>query len=496
MRSFDRMIRSVAHEVRMSVKFTRLVKTCLGIASAYALAGCAMLSAPVTKTQVAGFTAGLVDQLAEVPDPHVGELSVDDAVSRALRFNQSIRAKELEAALAEAKVSAQSGSMLPSLVAESDYYRRNRPARSRSNLSDVYSSSSDLKNISRDISLSWNVLDFGLSLVRSRQSLDKARQQQEDVRRIRARIVEDTRSVYWRAVAAERIGPAIARLDREVDDALRLSRQASDALQIDPMAQVSFQRDVLNLQRDLNQLDAALAGSVNELKLSIGHPIHEPLLLKRFVKHAAQPKLTSYSDADTRAALSQRPEIRQHMYDLRIGEDEVTAAILQVLPGISFTRMFTSDSNSFLYHSNWLSWGVRIAGNLMNLVRLPGDLDAIEAQQMVHRQNALATAATIVLQVHVSRARLQIQHRAYRDAVRFAEAQQSLLQQARAAVRTGKAGQQSLAREKLSAVQAEVRVVLAYADLHAAMAAYASARGDEPSAAAEHSNTIRTSSVE
>jgi outer membrane protein TolC len=464
----------------MSVGLSRIVSLVCAMVCATALTGCAALSPPVTETEVAGFTARLVDEFAATPEPLVGALTLDDAVSRAVRFNHTIRAKELDAALADAKVQAQGGAMLPSVVAESDYYGRDRAALSRSNQSSGYSTSSDTKSVSRDIAISWNILDFGLSYVRTKQGLDKAHQSQEEARRVTARIVEETRSIFWRAVALKKLTPAMAALDREVDEALRLSRQAEQGLQIDPMAQVSFQREMLNLQRDLNGLDAGLAGATDQLKVSIGLPMAEHLQLSSDRKASILPKVNDSAADDIRTALNQRPEIRQHLYDLRISADEIDATLLQLLPGVTFSRTFASDSNQFLLHNNWISWGTRIAGNLVNLVRLPSDLEAIDAQLMAHRQNALATAATIVVQVHVARARVAVQKRSYRDAERYAEAQRHILQQVRASVKLGKVGQQALAREKLASLQAEVRSILAFADLHAAYAAYATARGDDP----------------
>jgi hypothetical protein len=47
-------------------------------------------------------------------------------------------------------------------------------------------------------------------------------------------------------------------------------------------------------------------------------------------------------------------------------------------------------------------------------------------------------------------------------------------------VKLGKVGQQALTREKMASLQADVRAILSFADLHAAYAAYSTARGDEP----------------
>lgn len=421
----------------------------------------------------------LSDEMHAQSEPLSGVLTADDAVARAMRYNFDLRAKELERVVAEAKVRMQAGGMLPSIVAENSYYRRDQPMLSRSSGSPLYSGSTDLQTISRDISLSWNILDFGLSYVRSIQSLDKSYQAQEEVRRIRARISEDTVATYWRAVALMKLSPALKKLRLDVEDALRLSAKASADLQMDPMASINFQRETLNLQRDLDQLNLSLAGATDQLKHLIGQPNLESINLDATRRSMPRDGSIKSADADIADALLQRPEIRQAMYDLRISEMEVDATIIQVLPGATFGKSFSHDSNSFLLHSNWVSWSSHIAGNLISLVRLPADLDAVESQALVVRQNALATAATIAMQVHVARARLAVQIQAYADAQRFASAQKRLLDQVIASVKTGKVGQQAIVREKLASLLAEIRAYIAYADVQSAIAAYATARGDD-----------------
>lgn len=448
------------------------------LALAGSIAGCSAISPPLTETQVAGFAARISDELAEPPEPLVGALTADDAVRRAIKYNYSVRAKELEAALAESQVRAESGAMLPSIVAESDYYRRDRPQLSRSSQSSLYSTSSDMRTISRDITLSWNILDFGLSFIRAKQGLDKALKQHEEARRVTSRIIEETRSTYWRAVALHTLGPALSGLSKEVDAATLISRKAAENPAIDPMEPINYQRDLLNLQRELNDLQTSLAGATAQLEEAVGLPGAGRIRLAANRGVGTPPKLTSTADDDVRVALLQRAEIRQHMYDMRITEDEVTATLLELLPGVTFNKTLSSDTNSFLFHGNWISWGARISGNLINLVRLPNDLDAIEAQQAVHRQNTLATAAAIVMQVHVARARLAVQKQAYRDAKRFADVQRQLLQQVRTSVAVGKTPMQALAREKLASLLAETRAIVAFSELEAARAAYATAKGD------------------
>ena len=447
--------------------------------AAMSMCGCSAISPPVTETQVASFSARLSDELRTTIEPPSGPITMSDAVARAINYNHTVRAHELEVSLSEAKARAQGGALLPNIVAESDYYRQDRLQMSHSSGSPEFSTSSDIASISRNITLSWNILDFGLSFIRARQSVNKAHEQREEARRISSRITEETRSAFWKAVALEELAPGLKRLDAEVNAAMALAREAANDNRFDPMMAITIQRDVLNLQRELNQIHSSIAGAKDQLKQLIGLQDLPEVSLD----HARKPGLSvlpaTSADQDVATALIQRPEIRQHMYDMRITEDEIDATILKVLPGATFSNNFASDSNSYLLHSNWISWGTKITGNLINLVRLDADLEAVEEQGLVQRQSALATAATVVMQVHVARARLAVAQRTYRDAERFALLQRLFLKQVGVSLAAGKVGQQALTREKLSTLLAQVRAILAFADFQSASAAYSTAKGDD-----------------
>jgi outer membrane protein TolC len=444
-----------------------------------AFAGCAAIAPPLTVPEVAGFAKQLEEEVHAPMQPPTGSIDVEQAVARAVAVNHAVRAKELEAALAEAKAVALGGGLLPELVAESSYFRRDRPPLSRSSHSATYATSTGVRTLTHDLTLSWNILDLGLSYIRARQGVHRAHQQHEEVRRIRARIGEETRLAFWRTVALDTLEPRLARLDPEIREALALADSAGSDGRLDPAISISQQREILNLQRELNQIHASIAGARHELRLLTGLQGATRLRLERSRRsQLARGPMASPAE-DVAVALRQRAEIRQHLYDLRITEDEVDATILQLLPGATLRLAGSSDANPFLLHSHWVGWGATIAGNLMRLAHLEADLDVTEQQHRVHRQAALATAATIVLQVHVARARMTVERRAHRDAARFAAVQRQLYRQVRAGVEVGRLGAQAQTREKLALLLAEVRETLSYAELQAAAAAHASSRGDE-----------------
>ena len=136
-------------------------------------------------------------------------LSMDDAVQIAIRFNLDARMKTLEAALAAGKADLTIFTLLPQMAANGGLIRRNPPNLSTSQdlstgtTSTNPSLSEDAFRRTGDLTASWNLMDFGIALMRLDQ--DDARIQQSFEKRRRAihLLVQDVRSAYWKAVINE-----------------------------------------------------------------------------------------------------------------------------------------------------------------------------------------------------------------------------------------------------------------------------------------------------
>lgn len=446
-------------------------------AAALLLSACGSLQPRLTSLDVDAFAADVTGSIARSSPPLVGMLDADAAVLRAIEANREIEASRFAAAIEQAQVRVDGGQLLPDILAETDYYRRDKRGYSHSNLSNVYATSSDLATLTHNIDLSLNLLDFGLTLIRMRQGEDRAHLKEEETRRVALRIAEDTRGAYWRTVALQTLVPALVKLAPRVNEALSMSQRAAQDAALDPVNFINFQRDLLNTRRELNDVFSQLAGAEYQLRNLANIEISAELTLDPRRDAASLPLPKSSSAEDIAAALRQRPEMRQAMYTARITDQEVTASILKVLPGATLTETFRSDSTSFLLYGNWTSFSARIAANLMDAIRLPRTLGAIEAQQDFDHSNAMVTASAIAMQVCAARAKLAVQFSIYRDADEFARSQGALLRQVRNSVLAGKLPEQMIAREELSTLLAQVRAIVAFGELQSAYAAYQAALG-------------------
>jgi hypothetical protein len=151
--------------------------------------------------------------------------------------------------------------------------------------------------------------------------------------------------------------------------------------------------------------------------------------------------------------------------------------VLQTLPGIDLNGGPSVDSNSYLMHASWISWGAKASWNLMNLVRLPGDMAAVDAQRDVHNQRALALATVVAMQVHIARARIGIQLSGFQAAKHYYEVQKEILEQTQIGMRLGKLSQQANVKEQFATLLARAKLALAYADLQGAHASYKTTLG-------------------
>ncbi|MBA4131085.1 MAG: hypothetical protein C0519_06645 [Hyphomicrobium sp.] len=453
----------------------------LALGCSLAFGGCSsFVSPPVDEAQVQGFAAELALNLAEAAPRISGPVSIDDAVSRAVNLNQRIRSAQFEAEIADWQIRIQRGELLPDVIADSGYVRRNKLPYSRSSQSAIYSTSSQLSTVTHNLDMSLNILDMGLTLVRMRQAGDEANIKHEAVRRVSIDIARETRAVYWRAVALRVLVPRWKVIAPKVSEVLSLSQLAVLDAALDPLNFINFQKDLLNSRRELNDLLAQIAGAELQLKelISVAPDSDLQFTSKRRVDSLDLPQGPPADDVPL--ALMNRPEVRQKLYDLRITEQEVSAAVLSVLPGAVLTQSLRQDSTSYLLHADWSSFAARATLNLMNLVRLPERLELIERQKDFNRQRAVELAAAVGTQVHVARWRLAAQLSLYKDAEEFHRSQKALLQQVRNSIRAGRLPEQMAAREELATLLAEVRAILAFGDVNAAYGDYLAAIGVIP----------------
>ncbi|GJL65602.1 MAG: hypothetical protein NPIRA05_05730 [Nitrospirales bacterium] len=448
--------------------------------------GCAVMPAPLTQEEIQQRVQEDLAQLTQFQEPVGRPISLFEAMARALKYNLETRVQGLKEMVTHRQLDLAHYDMLPKVVADAAYNGRSNFAGASSQSLEtgqqslVSSTSSDKNIYTSNLTLSWDVLDFGLSYVRAKQAADDVLIAEEDKRRIANRVIQDVRSAFWKAVGAERALGRLAFLQDWVTQALGEAHVIRERALADPLTSLQYERELLSAQREIQQLYQELSLSrihlAELMNLNPGEPYelavpeHPPLVSK------VEEKL---EDLEYRALVN-RPELRKVDYQKRINAKETKAAILELLPNLNVYFGGNYDSNNFLFHNNWLNYGAKVSWNLLNVFRHPVRLQVIDAQEKVLDMQSLALTMALMSQVHVSVAQY---HAAMKDVAtgkRYFDTQMAIADQVQHAWSLNRLSEHLVIREKMQGLVAELRYESALAKLEIAYANVLAAIGEDP----------------
>lgn len=462
------------------------VLSAAALLGASVLGGCAIHPTPLTDAELSTAASANAGNVTSDQEPIGKAVSLYEAMARALKYNLDHRVEEAEAAVRFAELDLAHFSLLPNAVANSGYAGRdNYNASSSFNIPEQRqnfgeSTSQEKRVKSADIGFSWNVLDFGLSYVRARQSADKVLAQEEMRRKVIHRVVEDVRTAYWRAVSAERLMNRLVTLEGETKKALEETRTLYKERETSPITALTYERELVEIkqkiaeiQRELNTAKAQLAALMN-LK---------PGATFKIAGASRQPgSLTLKAGLDDMmsTAIYNRPELREVEYQKRINVHEADAALLEMLPGLQIYAGSNYDSNKFLLNSDWTNWGAKASWNLLKVFAYPAREGVIDAQDDMLNQRSLALTMAVMTQVHVSRIRFMHAKKELQIAGEYRDVQRRLLDQMRTEAAADRISKQTLIREEMNTLVAEAKYDVAYASLQNAYANLFSSMGLDP----------------
>ena len=338
------------------------------------------------------------------------ELSLEEAIARALKYNLDKRAKIMEEALALNQMDLDEYSLLPNLLANGTYSDRSEFSASNSkdrgdgpSSSSGYSYSSDRTVFRGDLNLSWTMLDFGVSYFNARQNADRVLIINERRRKVVHNLVREVQFSYWRMVAAQklsdRVKMVILRAEQGLADAEMVEKEKLQT----PTQILQFQKKLLQNIRKLETVSQQLSTAQIELAALINVP---PAKSFRVVIPSTEilliPKWSIPLEKMELLAFHKNPDIREKLYQNRIGIADAKKSLLALFPGIDLTGARNSDSNSFQDVNRWFSWSTKLSLNVLKLLSAPNQVKYNQAQKSLSQAQLLALRMAIIAQVHVA----------------------------------------------------------------------------------------------
>lgn len=131
-------------------------------------------------------------------------------MARALKYNLDRRSKMMEEALAMGQLDVSKFDMLPKIMAQAGYAYRDRTRFTYSSsypddqpTSTTPATTSERNHTTRDLGLTWSMLDVGLGYYGSKQQADRLMIAGEKRRKAMHVLMQDVRTAYWRAASAQ-----------------------------------------------------------------------------------------------------------------------------------------------------------------------------------------------------------------------------------------------------------------------------------------------------
>ena len=386
-------------------KFLYLIVVLLG------LAGCTVNPVPMDSAERERLAAESREKLFANQVPLTASVSLPEATARAVKYYADYRIRIMEEAAAAAQLDVSKFDMLPRLTTSAGYTTRNNDSfgfgfSPNGTVATNPSASSERDHNTLSVGFAWNVLDFGVSYFKAKQSADQtliARQ-----RRVKAIqvLVQDVRRAWWRAEAAQRLLPVIDDLLEEIEAGLERTRIIESRKLLPPSQIVSLRRTMLELEQQMSFRRQELAQARVELAALINVPPGTDVVLER-VAPETRRLLDLKADADRleSTALRNRPELAEEGYKARITESEVKKGILGVMPNLNFDLGLNYDSNRFLVNNVWSSAGLSMAFNLIKVFSIPARNRSAEAQRETDEARRLAMAMAILTQTRIATVR-------------------------------------------------------------------------------------------
>ncbi len=442
---------------------------------ALAISGCAVTSQPIDRSASEERARTDLATMFKDQEPINGPLTLHQAMARAVKYNLEARLKVMEEALSKRQVDLARFDMLPRMALAAGYAGRNNVSASSSQSVETGtqslepSTSQDRDREVADLTMVWNVLDFGVSYVSAKQQADQRLILEERRRKVIHTITQDVRSAYWRAVAAQRLLTQIDGLMSRIHQARENSQHMAAQRVGDPVQSLSYQRALIEATRQLEEQRRALSLAKTELAALINLPLNSNFTLAPEQGYVV-PEFKGDLQKLEQQALASRPELREQDYQARISAAETRKAMLRMLPGLEFSAGGHYDSNSFLTNQSWADYGVKITWNLFNVLSAPAAIKVAEAGEDVAAARRQAMSMTVLAQLYVANANFQEATRQFRTSEELATLDGQIAEQLRNRYQTQNIGELELIQGELNNLQTQLKRDLSYAELRNAYA--------------------------
>jgi len=339
-----------------------------------------------------------------------GPLDLKQALALALKHNTQIWLARQEHKIKQEQLTGTYLKLLPKLNVDGEFSRANKLSASSSagiddNEQSLRSSYSREKDASTyGANAIWNVLDFGVTYLRSQQKRKELLIANYDNQRIQQRIVLDVTSAYWKAQAAREILTYSSReIKGMLDTSLERLQKQIEKQEISQVIGLKREIQLLKFRRKLAIYARKAAETKVELARVVGLPVSKKFELAKIDFEQLQPlPIKANSAFLEKYALTHRPELFSKDLEVGITHDEVLATLIQMFPAPSIFWRYNHDPDKFLYYNDWSRVGLTAAWDIFSLPGKFSKKRSLRQRQKLFERERMALAVGILTQMHIA----------------------------------------------------------------------------------------------
>ena len=447
--------------------------------------GCTVTTPKFTEKDITGRMALDREAMFKGQEPLKMPITLEEAMARAIKYNIDHRLKIMESALSMRQVDLATFDMLPRLVAAAGYTERDSyNASSSMNVATgqqslAPSTSQDKGHVNTDLTLTWNILDFGVSYFQAKQQADRAHIMKERRRKVVHSIMQQIRQEFWLALGAQQLETRFSVLLMDVEKALQDTTNIEQEKLRPPIETLTYRKTLLEIIKQLETFRDELAQAKPRLASLMNLPLGQSFSVvpPSSLIIPKGPDAIQYLEI---RALLQRPELNEADYNERISMYETKKAIARMFPGIELSVGGHYDGNSFMVNQQWVEGGARLTWNLMNLISGPSQYKIAKSQVEISKAQRLALSVAILTQVHVSYQNFYSRKRQFELSGQLQDIDSRIHEQTMNQAKSGSQNHLNEIRSATAALMAEYRSYQNYASLQSACGQIIATLGDEP----------------
>jgi outer membrane protein TolC len=365
--------------------------------------------------------------------------------------------------------------LLPSLVAEGERSHRSNSNASRSRLATskvLGPASIDVAQTTKkwDLTMTWNILDFGVTYFRSLAQEDRAATLYFQYARAKQNLILDIYKSYWKAIGAKWGYDASKQVLEMAKDFQGKFEKQADAKIISQIQGLKAEDQLLSLQLRFYNYQEEYEAAKAELAALMGMPADICFELEELSPFdlPTPPEISDVCELEE-IALESRPELYEGDFNEKLSRNEARQAILLMLPTVSFFASQFHDSDKYLVHHNWFQGGVRAAWNLLLLPSRGNDIRAAKTRVNTARTQRLAISVGVISQLHISLWKYQEILEQFNLINQVSSVRQKLLKATELEYQVGEFNEVELLNAKADALQGTISLIQSFGDLQIAL---------------------------